>query len=459
VKKSVRLLIIFSAVAGLIVIFLLITSRENNREEGTGAEPEEIVRITDLEEGVVVKIELEQREDSLTLEHDESGWTLVPEPPFPIKTASLVAIDRNLRTLIADRVVEESPEDLAQYGLAPPQVTVTGSTADSTEVIINIGDQTPSRQAYYVQKEGDPRVFTVRNYKAQTFFTSLRSLRPDRLTHIDTEQLTYLYLNNGQEVEIIPLDINRFPLVAPFSSFMMMKPWNHPRATDAEKMQALIDGIPFAFMIQNYESDDAEDLSLFGLDQPQGEVILRDQDNSLHFFVGNSDNAGNRYAVEHGSRTVLALAEEDLSFLNSRPFNLMDKFVLIINIDFVESFTLSTGGERYTAEIIREADTETYFFDGTIVEEKPFKKYYQEAIGLVFEAEHPNPGPPAEGKIPAVVIDYELNIPQAEASVSFYDYNRDFYAADINGILEFLISKQQVIMTVQAAQELKRGVD
>ena len=107
---------------------------------------------------------------------------------------------------------------------------------------------------------------------------------------------------------------------------------------------------------------------------------------------------------------------------------------------------------------------EEYFLNGTSSEEQTFKKFYQKFIGLLLEAEHPAPGGSAKGEIPVLTVEYELNVPEKLASVTFFEFNRDFYAASAvrgtgdggwtSGAVEFLISKSQLDKAVSEALEL-----
>ena len=455
-------MILFAGAALLIAVFFIITQRKGENSENKPETPQTgEIRITNLAEGSVKAIELKGEQDSLSIIRHDGKWVVNPEPLFTVLSTAMEEIDRTIRTLSAERIIEDAGQDLAPYGLTPPRVSVHAELADGADLNLYLGDPTPSKQAYYLKKEGDSRVYTIRAYKAEPFFYSVNDLRPDRLTPIDKEKITYIYMNNGREIELIPRDSDQYKLVAPFSAFIMTKPWRKPRGTDGEKLEALFQAIPFTLRIENFVDDNPKDLSPYGLAPPAAQLILKDQNATLHLLVGSTDGKGNAYVMESGSESVVAVAAESLSFLESTPFSLMDKFALIIDIDYVDRLVFSMGGRQTVAEIRRqqgageneETGTE-YFIKGEPIQEKPFKSYYQKFIGLLLEAEHPEPGGSAEGKAPVITIAYDLNIPEKHAEISFFDFNRDFYEVSTSGGIEFLISKAQVEKAVAEAMEL-----
>ena len=62
--------------------------------------------------------------DAARLVKGTSGWELVEPAKAEADAAEVTSITSNLSSLEVQRVVDENPGDLAQYGLAPPRVDV-----------------------------------------------------------------------------------------------------------------------------------------------------------------------------------------------------------------------------------------------------------------------------------------------------------------------------------------------
>ena len=58
----------------------------------------------------------------------------------------------------------EDAEDLSQYGLEPPELTITLVLTDLTSIELEVGDENPGGNARYVLKDDDPTVYLVPTY-------------------------------------------------------------------------------------------------------------------------------------------------------------------------------------------------------------------------------------------------------------------------------------------------------
>jgi len=460
VRKSIRISIIAGILGLLIAGFFISRFLIEKKDEKSVSEEKEIIRITDIPEGELKKIILTNSSGELVLAEKEGSWAVEPAPDFEITATEPADIERNFRTLTAERVIEENPESYADYGLDRPRGTALGIMEDNSEILIEIGNQIPSKRGYYVRKKGDTGVYSVSSYKASSLLSSIDDLRQKRLTHIDKEQITYLYIKDEKEIEILPRNAGDSIFIAPFSAFVMTKPYMQKRGVDEEKFSAFIETLPFSFTVSKF-IDDPGDLSQYGLDAPEKEFILEDAERRLHVLIGDEAEDGEIFCREADSQEVFTLNKRDLDFLSVKSFEITDKFALIINIDDVDRFILTRGEEKYTAEIRRtppedeeSEPLENYYVNGREIEEKPFKAYYQKVIGLILDAENPEPGK-ADGESD-VLIEYYLNTEPKYASLSFQPFNRDFYKAvrGSDSVTEFLVSIWQVDDAVEAARNV-----
>ena len=185
------------------------------------------------------------------------------------------------------------------------------------------------------------------------------------------------------------------------------------------------------------------------------------------------------FRINPAKPSVFTLQKSDFAFLDDTAFKLVDKFIIIPFIDNVDSFKVVGNGTTLTGEIKRvkkdtgnnssssstssssssgssadQYDT-TYFLNGVQVDEKPFKTFYQALIGLRADAENPNPKPLGT---PDVTIAFTMNKgPQTTIETQLEKVNRDFYAAYLNGITEFLVSDYQVANIFSAADKLLKN--
>jgi hypothetical protein len=179
---------------------------------------------------------------------------------------------------------------------------------------------------------------------------------------------------------------------------------------------------------------------------------------TLHLQFGSrAPEANRRYFRVAGRPNVYTVDEGRLAFLDTPPFTLAEKFVIIPNIDTVDRIEISAGGATHALAITRTPgpppaegeetqDVETFTVDGKQVEERSFRRFYQQLIGIMIEGEA---RPPA-GVAPEVRTRFFLRPAGAAGAAArrveaaYIPYDRDFYAVSIDGVSEFAVSRGQV---------------
>ncbi len=159
-----------------------------------------------------------------------------------------------------------------------------------------------------------------------------------------------------------------------------------------------------------------------------------------------------------------------LDFLKTRPFDIIDKFTFIPNIEDVDRMDITAGGKTHSLVITRttkkappaapgktaEPDevTSAYTADGKKVEDESFKKFYQSVIGLQVEGEMAKKVPDT----PEVTVKFTLNKGDVKTvRVDYAAYDRDFDAIFLNGIGEFALTKGQLTAMLGKLDQLLSG--
>ena len=95
-------------------------------------------------------------------------------------------------------------------------------------------------------------------------------------------------------------------------------------------------------------------------------------------------------------------------------------------------------------------EEETFTLNGAALAEDPAKKLYQAIIGLLADLELPGEAPAGD---PTIRIGYVLEPgPPERIDVGLIPYDQDFYAVDVDGAREFLISAREVQRLPDAIQ-------
>jgi hypothetical protein len=486
-KRTIVMLVTLGVLAALAGVYAYLRLKPAPAAPGLeeGAKKE----LSKLDAGTLVKIVLAERpEGTLTLVKKDGAWVLDPTSPVKLDSSSVDDLVYSFTALFAERTIEEKPSDLSPYGLVPPRAVARAYLADGTVKTLRLGDETPTGNTYYLQVEGDPAVYSVWMNHGQHFHWKAADLRSKALlTSIKTEEISYYKarLRSGQTIEIIektPEETKQFQLG--FGKYLMIKPYPSPRGVDSEKFDPMLQG-PSSIDIGEFVDDSPTDLARYGLAKPWGELVVRDKAGTLHLLFG-ADRGSDRVCFKvAGAQAVYAVDKYKLDFLNTKAFDIIDKFVFIPSIDDLDRLDITARGATHVFTLARttkkasetnaqgasetnaqgaaEAGTEdevvvTYTGDGKELNEDWFKKFYQSVIALYIEGEAPHAVPNA----PVITIRYRLNKgDKRDVTVGLAPYDKIFYASFVDGVGGFALTKVQAegmlakMDTLLAGEEVK----
>lgn len=463
-SKTIKLLLAIIIPVALIGAYLVVSNVQKKKAEAEkeAAIPQKI-ELFNFEEDTVSKVVLIRDNQTIEVVREDGSWAYNKDVSYELKQNAINSIGKNAISLTATRMISENPEDLSPFGLDPPISQFEVHLKDGTVHRGLVGDRTPAGSGFYFKKADDEPVYTISLYHGNGFLQTEADLRETVVAQVDLEKITYLKIDTGETVVEMEEITDEEKPVTFLSRYLLKQPYKNIRSIDSTSFQEFSQKLPAAVMASSFIEENPEDLSPYGLDEPHTTVTIRDPQKGYTLYLGDTMSDRQVYATLASHPRVFTISEYHLDFLPADPFTLVSKFALIISIDVVDSVTISSpannlsykmGIGREPAAGEDEEENVTYFLNGDVVEEDPFKALYQKVIGLMMDAENPRPdysGPPA-GE-PVLVISYELNEKPFFSEISLYHYNKDFYALYREGISEFLISKEQVEALFQAAED------
>jgi hypothetical protein len=462
-RRLLTLIVVVAVLGGLVGAYVLVSRPKPAK--ATAALP----KLIDVKEDTLVKIMLADRpEGTLTLEKKGKAWTVDSPLHYALDQSSIDDLSLTLTSLTAERVIDENPTDLAQYGLNPPRAEAVATYSDGTTKTLLLGDKAPSGNTYYLQVKGDPKVYTVWQNHGDQIHWTVADLRDKQITPaINYDEITFFRLTraNGTQIELqekTPAEVKQYQFG--FGKYLMTKPYGIPRGVDSEKGDQFIKG-PQQVSISSFVNDAPRDLSVYGLARPKDEIVVRDKSNTLDLLIGAPDGKDKTYFMIRGLPSVYATDTSNLAFLKTTAWDIVDKFVFIPNIDDVDRMEISSGGTSHTLAITRvtkkaekkgEQDTvtATYTVDGRTVEEGSFKAFYQQVVGTQVEGEIQRQVP----KKPDVTVKFFMNKgPSKVVTIVYAPYNRDFDAIFMDGKSQFALSRLQLTTMLTKLDELAKG--
>lgn len=130
------------------------------------------------------------------------SWEMVKPMPMHADQDAVSMITSNLAALNADRVIDEHPANLSDFGLANPAIEVDFTLKGGKTQKLLIGSDTPANTGTYVKLEGDPKVYTIPIFTKSFFDKIPVDLRDKRLLTFNQDKLTSVTIaGKGPAVE------------------------------------------------------------------------------------------------------------------------------------------------------------------------------------------------------------------------------------------------------------------
>lgn len=247
------------------------TGTEDSREKAFAA-----VKAEELED-----IQIKAADGQTTrVQYADGTWKIVEPENAPADQGELSSITSSLASLDVQRVVDENPGDVKQYGLDPARIEVSfRAKGDKEPRRIQLGDKTPTGGDLYARVPGQNRVFLVSSFVDATFNKNTFALRDKGIIKIDREK------------------VDRVEIVADKTSVTLVKSGNEWRIeapvmgrADFAAVEGSLERLSSAQM-QGIVAADGGDLKKFKLDPPVATFTAVSGSSRATLAFGETENA------------------------------------------------------------------------------------------------------------------------------------------------------------------------
>lgn len=236
----------------------------------------ESVQADDIEEVQVKSADGE----TTRLQKTDGNWQVVEPVKAAADTSELTSIASSLASLEIQRVVDENPADLKQYGLEPARVEVAFRPKGETELRrVQIGEKTPTGTDLYARVPDQKRVFLVSSFLDSTFNKNTFALRDRRILVFDRNMADGLELTNGAVKTQLVKSGSEWRLVSPIAvraDFAAVE--GSLERLSSTQMQGIVD-------------PEGKDLAKYGLTKPTGTIVVKTGSSSATLTLGSTENA------------------------------------------------------------------------------------------------------------------------------------------------------------------------
>jgi hypothetical protein len=138
--------------------------------------------------------------DRTALKKKGNDWEITQPVSGPSDQATVSGITSNLSSLEIQRVIDDNPGDLKQYGLASPRVEVAYK-AGGQQQRLEIGDKSPTGSDLYAKRADSKRVFLIPAYLDSTFNHKTFDFRDKTVLKVDREKVDTLEIATDKRTE------------------------------------------------------------------------------------------------------------------------------------------------------------------------------------------------------------------------------------------------------------------
>jgi Domain of unknown function (DUF4340) len=242
--------------------------------------------------------------DTAVVQKAGDGWKLVSPTPARADESELSSITSNLASVTIERVVDEAPANLGDYGLKEPVVQVSFKTKGAKNYrTLNLGTKTPAGSDMYARVDGDKRVFLVQSYLDSTFNRKPFDLRDKKVLNFDRDKVDRIEVADGDKVLTIVKSGSEWRIAAPVEA-----------RGDFGAIEQLISRVQSAQM-KSVASEAATNLKEYRLDKPTTTVTVGLGSARAGLAIGKKAEGGDLYARDVSKNQVVTVGADLLTDL------------------------------------------------------------------------------------------------------------------------------------------------
>lgn len=210
------------------------------------------------------------------------SWQLVEPEKTEADQGQVTNAASSLASLEINRVVDDNPSDLAQYGLNPPKADVAFRVKGKNELQhLLLGEKTATGSDLYAKTPDQKRVFLIAAYLENTFERTPFDLRDKAVLKFDQSK--------ADGVEIVHDGVTT-TLAKSGSEWAITKPYK--TRADFAGAEAILTALSSAQM-QKIVSNEPNELGKYGLDKPESTITAVSGSTRASLAVGRKDGESN----------------------------------------------------------------------------------------------------------------------------------------------------------------------
>ena len=283
--------------------------------------------------------------ETTTLHKTEGAWLLVEPVQADADANEPSSITNSLATLEVQRVVDENPSSIADFGLEPARIEIAFKATGETESgRLLIGDKTPTGTDLYAMREGEPAVFLLSSFIENTFNRTSFDLRDKRVLNMDRGAVDSVEVTGGgTNLLFVKHDDAEWNIVKPLAA-----------RGDFGAIDGLLNAID-STQVQQFIAAEAADLAQYGLHEPIASVTLSGDGTQSILTIGKALE-GTYYAKDSNRPLIFTVGENLLRDFQKDLFEFRRKDVFEFRTYNATRLEFARAGGTVALEKTRDSD-------------------------------------------------------------------------------------------------------
>ena len=227
-------------------------------------------------------------------------WQLIEPVKADADDGVVGTVTSNVGTLEVQRVVDENPADLAQYGLNPARIEVGFRLKDQKEFQrLLVGDKTPTGGDLFAKRADENRVILVSSFLDSIFNKTPFELRDKVVLKFDRDKAEGIEVTAGSNTVQFTRNGTDWRIVKPIAA-----------RADYATTEGLLTRLSSTNMLKVVNEDGAN-LGMYGLDRPAATAAALIGSSRASLLIGSKSDDGGFYAKD-SSRPMVFTVEQAL---------------------------------------------------------------------------------------------------------------------------------------------------
>lgn len=308
--RSFLILVVIAAVLGGYLYY-------DSKHPTSGDKKQEKV-FPDLQPDKIDKITVQSdKGETTTVQKQGAGWQVTQPVAAAADDSEVSGITSNLGSMDVQRVIDDQPGDVKQYGLDPARIVVTFTSGGKDRKIL-LGQKTPAGSDVYAKLPDKPRVFLVPSFLDTTFDKSTFDLRDKTILKVDREKTDRLEIQAPDRAVKLAKQGTEWKIAAPVEA-----------RADFSAIEGILGRLNSTPMKSIVSPDaDAAALKGYGLDKPEMTVHVGAGSADAALAIGKAAADGTVYAKDLSRPMVFTVEKALADELKKSPddFRIKDLF-------------------------------------------------------------------------------------------------------------------------------------